>query len=302
MQPGEPTHRSVAGQAETGQACPYCHYPLKEGVATRRCDACNSLHHEDCWRDGGGCAVSGCANAGRAAAAVPQAGPPAPAGPAYPQAAPIAPPTQATQAHAGYGGYPLPQAAPPQPRSGNQAVLIVAVAVALLGVGTGVAVATGAFSSSTRANTPAPSVAATNTTPQTQAAPVGPSASERASDRRAIVGILNTYQSGYSDHNISALASIFTPEIDRHGLAAGGCAVSRGRRAVLASYQSQFAEGSGSYELVGLSEGQIQLDGAARAHLDAHYRITPGGTGYINFKFAELGDGWKVSEVYATCE
>jgi hypothetical protein len=181
-------------------------------------------------------------------------------------------------------------------------VLVIAVIIALLGIGTGVAVATGAFSRSSP-STPTPAVAAaTTSTASAPAVPAGPTPAEQASDRRAIMAILGTYQTAYSDHDTSGLASIFTPGVDRHGLAAGGCVVSRGRGAVLADYQSQFEEDSGSYELVGLSEAQIQLDGRTRAHLDAHYQITPGGSGYVNFKFAELGEGWKISEVYATCE
>ena len=175
-----------------------------------------------------------------------------------------------------------------------------AVIIALLGIGTGVVVATGALSGTTQAHTP-PTVHE-NTTPTTPTVPTGPNPSEQASDRQAIMGILSAYQSAYSDHNLSGLSDIFAPDINRHGLAADGCTVSRGRSAVLADYQSQFEEGSGSYELVGRSEGQIQLDSKTRAHLDAHYQITPGGSGYVNFRFAKLGEGWKISEVYATCE
>ena len=292
--------RVIATAADVGRSCPYCRFPLKEGTAAERCDSCGSLHHEDCWNDGGGCAVLGCPEAGKAAAAAaaPQAGSP---GVAYQPGAPVPPQTPATQVYPGYGappGYPPAQPAPPSPpRSGNQTILFVAVIIALLGIGTGVVVATGALSGSTQANT--------STTPVTNATttvPAGPTPSEQASDRQAIMGVLSAYQSAYSDHNLSVLSNIFTPGINRHGLAAGGCTVSRGRSAVLADYQSQFEEGSGSYELVGHSEGEIQLDGKTRAHLNAHYQITPGGAGYVNFKFAELGEGWKISEVYATCE
>jgi hypothetical protein len=300
--------RVIATAADVGRSCPYCRFPLKEGSAAERCDSCSSLHHEDCWSDGGGCAVLGCASAGVATAAAP-AGPQAGwSGPAYQQGAPpTAPQAPPTQAYPGYGappGYPPPPPAPPTPpRSGNQAVLAIAVIIALLGIGTGVAVATGAFSNSAHTNTPPSTVATTasRTTPTTATTSL-PSPGEQANDRQAIMSILGTYQSSYSDHDISGLSNIFTPGISRHGLAAGGCTVSRGRGAVLADYQSQFEEGSGSYELVGLSAGQIQLESKTRAHLDAHYQITPGGSGYVNFKFAEIGEGWKISEVYATCE
>lgn len=297
--------RVLATAADAGRSCPYCRFPLKEGTAAERCDSCSSLHHEDCWGDGGGCAVLGCAEAGKAAAATATASQQAGwQAPAYQPGVPVSPQGPATQMHPGYGpppGYPPAQPTPPSPaRAGNQAVLVIAVIIALLGIGTGVAVATGAFSNNAPANTPAAVPA--KTPAATPVVPAGPTPSEQAGDRQAIMGILSNYQSAYSDHNISGLASIFSPEINRHGLAAGGCTVSRGRSAVLADYQSQFAEDSGSYELIGLSGAEIQLDGKTRAHLNAHYQITPGGAGYVNFKFAELGEGWKISEVYATCE
>jgi len=294
----------ITAAADVGRSCPYCRFPLKEGTAAERCDSCGALHHEDCWNDGGGCAVFGCPQAGKAAvaAAVPQAGSAGavqqPGMPAFAQA-------PATQVYPGYGappGYPPSQPPlPPPPRSHNQTVLLVAVIIALLGIGTGVAVATGALSGSTQPT--GSTIPITTTTRGTApAVPAGPTPAEQTGDRQAIMGVLSAYQSAYSDHDLSGLSNIFAPGIDRHGLAAGGCTVSRGRDAVLADYQSQFEEGSGSYQLVGLSANEIQLDGTTRAHLDSHYQITPGGSGYVNFKFAELGEGWKISEVYATCE
>lgn len=60
--------RLVADAAATGLRCPYCQFPLKQGASVERCDACGALHHGECWDDGGGCAVFGCANAGAATA------------------------------------------------------------------------------------------------------------------------------------------------------------------------------------------------------------------------------------------
>ena len=51
---------SVAGPAQTGRACPYCHFPLKQGVAVRTCPVCDATHHAECWRDNGGCAIVAC--------------------------------------------------------------------------------------------------------------------------------------------------------------------------------------------------------------------------------------------------
>jgi hypothetical protein len=294
--------RVMTTVADAGRSCPYCRFPLKEGTAAERCDACNSLHHEDCWNDGAGCAVLGCSGAGMAAAAV-AAGNPQPgwAVPAYQQGVPVAP---ALEVYPGYGppaGHP-PQVPPPPPqRSGNQTILILAVIIALIGIGTGVAVATGAFSNSEGTSPPNPLVTASG--PESKTAPVGPTPVEEANDRRAILGVLGTYQTAYSHQDVQGLSGIFSPGITRHGLAAGGCRISRGRREVLNDYESQFQEGTGSYELVGLSEAQIELQGTTRASLHAHYNIEPGSQrGYVNFRFAELGEGWKISEVYATCE
>jgi hypothetical protein len=315
--------RLITTPADAGRSCPYCRFPLKAGDVAELCDSCNSLHHEDCWSQGHGCAVRGCSQAGTAFGAAEASPPTGWSGHPNPTGAPVPSVGPATQVHPGYGVPPghgapsahsvpeshgaLPRYLPPQPlplprpRSGNQMVLVLAAIIALLGIGTSIAVATGAFSGGARATTPKPARKNMPTTPTTPTAPVAPGLVEQASDRQAIVDVLDAYQSAYSDHNISGLANIFAPEIVRHGLAAGGCIVSKGRSAVLSDYQSQFEEGSGSYKLIGLSEGQVQFEGKTRAHVDAHYQITPGGSGYVNFKFTELGAGWKIGEVYATC-
>lgn len=46
---------------DAGRTCPYCRFPLKEGVRAVACASCNTLHHEECWQDGRGCAIFGCA-------------------------------------------------------------------------------------------------------------------------------------------------------------------------------------------------------------------------------------------------
>jgi hypothetical protein len=48
---------------EVGRTCPFCRFPLKEGLEAYRCDTCGALHHADCWQEGRGCAVFGCASA-----------------------------------------------------------------------------------------------------------------------------------------------------------------------------------------------------------------------------------------------
>jgi len=71
---------------EAGKTCPYCRFPLKDGQSGVRCSGCGTVHHADCWQEGGGCAVLGCVNAGAGAAAQP-AWPSAPARPSQPPVA-----------------------------------------------------------------------------------------------------------------------------------------------------------------------------------------------------------------------
>lgn len=83
-----------------GKSCPYCRSALEAGSLAEACDVCQTLHHQECWDDGGGCAVFGCANS-PAAGAVPATQPPTPlppvplmasAGPAKGATAPPPPP------------------------------------------------------------------------------------------------------------------------------------------------------------------------------------------------------------------
>lgn len=102
MQPGRPNnHQSVAGQAQTGRVCPYCRFPLKEGVEIVVCGVCGASHHADCWHDNGGCAVIACAGGpaatageriGEAGMAPTTAYPPAPAQTGAQSTSPPSPP------------------------------------------------------------------------------------------------------------------------------------------------------------------------------------------------------------------
>lgn len=47
-------------EEEAGRTCPYCHTALEAGDKSHECESCGSLHHDDCWVEGGGCAVIGC--------------------------------------------------------------------------------------------------------------------------------------------------------------------------------------------------------------------------------------------------
>ena len=196
---------------------------------------------------------------------------------------------------------PLPALAGHRRR--RRVALVAASVIAVLAVGVGAALATGALSGGSREHARTTRQPATvSTALKAPAAPPEPTPSEEASDRAKIMSLLSDYASAYSAHNLSTLSKLFAPEVSRHGLAAGGCTVAHGRSTVLGDYKSQFEEGSGAYTLVGLSEGQIQFNNTTQADLDAHYRITSGSSGYVNFRFADSVEGWKISEVYATCD
>jgi hypothetical protein len=114
---------AVVGAPDAGRTCPYCRFALKQGVAACRCDACGALHHADCWADGGGCAVLGCAGAADATAVM-----------ALPAAAPAPAPSAGVAAPA--GGAPPPVPAAPA-ASDRRMVLGIAVGLAVAAAGIG---------------------------------------------------------------------------------------------------------------------------------------------------------------------
>lgn len=256
--------RVLATAADVGRSCPYCRFPLKQGVAVERCDACNSLHHEDCWNEGGGCAVLGCAGA--------------------------AP----TVAHERPSAAPIGGARPGALRNGVSPLLLAGL-IALAGVAVGAVLASGVLGHGPNSRAAAAPKAPSAIAPQSA------SVAELAQGRRAIVAILDAYQRDYSNHDIGGLAQIFSTTIRRHGLSSGGCSAVQGRGAVLHDYESQFEAGTGTYRLVGLHAGQIGFEGPERAHLDGNYEISTGGSGFVNFWFAKVEGAWKITEVYATC-
>jgi predicted amidophosphoribosyltransferase len=40
--------------------CPYCQSPLAADGGVVSCPGCGAHHHEECWRENGGCSVYGC--------------------------------------------------------------------------------------------------------------------------------------------------------------------------------------------------------------------------------------------------
>jgi hypothetical protein len=165
MSTSTPQHRQgVAGPAETGRACPYCRFPLKEGVGMVQCGACGAAHHEDCFADNRGCAVVACTGGPDGSGAAPAfAGAPAAADPVtfvQPGAAPAPHPV----------AYAPPPMAPPPPqqpqwqqapsprRSSMPWVIGGAVALALAAAGSALAITLSSGDTPQNAAVPAPQV------------------------------------------------------------------------------------------------------------------------------------------------
>lgn len=220
--------------------------------------------------------------------------------------APVAPPVVAPAAEprtAGDGG----DGGSGRSRSGwwlgGGAVVAVAVAAIVL-------VASGALSSKARHRDHRPKAGNAVRQLVTATAPKGTSTAgtttstspvDTAVAKQAVVNVLTAYATDYTHHSSSGLASIFSPGISRRGLAAAGCTVSHGRAAVLADYQAQFNEGTGAYQLVGLSPLQVVLSGSDSASVQATYRIAPGGTGRVAFRLSMATGRWLIVNVTATC-
>lgn len=128
-----------------------------------------------------------------------------------------------------------------------------------------------------------------------------PAAATVGSRTSAVLNVLQRYEIAYSDHDVSGLARIFSPDVVRHGLASGGCAVAEGRAAVLGDYVSQFAEGTGTYQFVGLGPSEVSVHNATTDYVFTNYAITGGGSGWVDFALTDQSGGWLVSEIYATC-
>jgi hypothetical protein len=126
MQPSRPNDgQFLASQAETGRACPYCRFPLKEGVDVVDCGVCHTPHHADCWHDNCGCAISGCAGGPTAVA-----GRVGEVGVASPDAYPAVSPASPAQS----GAPPAPPPPSGERRTPSLAIAVIVLAVAIAGV------------------------------------------------------------------------------------------------------------------------------------------------------------------------
>src|SRR5215211_6708540 len=182
----------------------------------------------------------------------------------------------------------------------RSALLWAAAGLAVLAVAVGAFAAAGGFSSDAD-NSPAPPP--TTTTPggdQTQPTTTGDGAEGDAAAARDVRAVLRRYEAAYTDQDVPALAGLFTPDVTRRGLRAGGCSETSGINEVLDTYSEQFASGTGAYKLADLSSGAIETAGDT-ATVDTGYTITPGGNGSVSFELEREGRDWLISRVDASC-
>ncbi len=163
---------SVATAAMAGRTCPYCRFPLKEGSAIQPCGVCQAIHHADCWRDNGGCAVGGCSggpsHASRphplTAPAMAPTGPPPPA-PPTPLLAPPPPPPMPPPPMPPPPMPPVDAGGPTAPRPGVRVpvALIVVLVLVVGGLGAGAAILLSSSKGGGPASHASPAAAATTT-------------------------------------------------------------------------------------------------------------------------------------------
>src|SRR4051812_42822419 len=98
-----------------------------------------------------------------------------------------------------------------------------------------------------------------------------------ARSRGQVMGVLHQYERAFSQHDLTAIASLFTPDIFRHGLRSVGCAETRGRQAVTQVYEETFASPRARYRLADLTPSAINVTGSI-AWVNSHYAIGPPGS------------------------
>ncbi|HYU60655.1 MAG TPA: protein kinase [Solirubrobacterales bacterium] len=125
-------------------------------------------------------------------------------------------------------------------------------------------------------------------------------AADDAAAEREVRAVLRGYETAYTDQDLGALAAIFTPDVTRRGLRAGGCSETGGIDEVLDTYSEQFASGTGAYTLTDLSSDAIEVSGDT-ATVHTGYAISPGGNGSVSFDLERQGREWLISRVDASC-
>jgi len=134
-------------------------------------------------------------------------------------------------------------------------------------------------------------------------APSSTSSTPLPASRVAILDVLHQYENAYSNASVSAMGALLAADVQRHGLAVGGCSTETGKRAVLRAYESQFSQnGPIGYSLVGLSDEKVKLIRNGEARVAISYSIpAANNSGPISFTLVDRGGRWQISEVDATC-
>jgi hypothetical protein len=124
-----------------------------------------------------------------------------------------------------------------------------------------------------------------------------------AQNQHAIVHVLQSYESAYSNQDLGELGSLFTPEVTRHGLRAGGCSNTQGKQQVLETYAEQFGSGAETYDLTDLSASNIAVDSThAQAPLSYDITTTSGpAIGSVEFYLVTLSGRWLIQRIVASC-
>lgn len=276
--------RITADTAQMGKSCPYCRFPIKSGTEVEQCDACSTIHHVDCWEEGEGCAVMGCENnpASRA------------------KAAESTGPTQAPPQGKKVVTEPIVATTQAVTTSSNSNGLLIGL-VALVGVLVGTVLVL-AISKSGGSDTPASAAADPSAEEAEPAESSGPSASEERGAQRDVVTTLRRYEDAYTNQEPERLRSVFTNGVSRFGNVSGSCSWTYGISDVIDAAASNM--NGDSYELVGLSQGDVNLIGSERltkATVNGKYSFGGGQPAKIRFVLVPKGGGWRVNKVDAFC-
>lgn len=277
-------------ERENGRLCPYCRAALVGGTTGAKCGACSAIHHEDCWSEGGGCAVFGCTGAAGASEVTP----------------PPIPPLGKAAAAMSDGAIVIkgkpqhPPAQEPLPSNDQNSRTKTLLMIAAIPVAAVVAVLIAVFAFSD----PSPTgvVPEPTTTPSSASDDSSdtPSETDRVASRR-VLKVLDDYTSAYSNEDMGGLSRIFTPNIQRWGVnGAKSCAHDTGRRAVLDAYETQFVKNPAStYSFTPLRSFDVDRISETRARVETNYSIGTGSSyGAIKFSFERSDSaGWRISRV-----
>lgn len=274
--------RRLVSHTDAGRACPFCHFPLKSGAVAFECDSCATLHHEDCWADGGGCSILGCdqSAAARGQGESQSVAPKRAAAP--PQWPSNSPPVVTPMADAEFTESPGSQSAVILALVGVLAVAIIAV----VGI-----VVVNALNDDPVALSPSADAS---------------SASERDSEdftetdamvARKVVSVLRRYASAYSNEDRNGLSEIFAPSIQRWGVhGSATCQHDYGKLAVLDAYQSQFDVNSPvDYKLTPLNSSIVDRISETRARVNTNYSINGSGEPMTFSLVRSDSAGWRIT-------